>query len=68
MDKNRLRKNKYAVGHSECIVFSVIANKVRDVSNEEQLGLLIRWMDKEMEVLESFIGLIHLTKFDAEKI
>ena len=38
--------------------FAVIADEVRDVSNHEQLGISIRWVDKEMEVQEFFIGLI----------
>lgn len=48
--------------------FAVIADEVRDVSNHEQLGISIRWVDKEMEVQESFIGLIDLPKCDAATI
>lgn len=48
--------------------FAIIADEVRDCSNHEQLGISIRWVDKELEVQETMIGLIDLPKCNADTI
>ena len=39
-------------------IFSVIADEGRDCSNKEQMPLIIRYVDKRLEVQESFMGFV----------
>ena len=43
--------------HEGIRVFSVIADEGRDCSNKEQMPL-IRYVDKNMEIQESFVGFV----------
>ena len=40
--------------------FSILADETRDISNEEQLVIIIRWVNKIYEVQEDLIGMIHV--------
>ena len=40
--------------------FSILADETRDISNEEQLVIIIRWVNKVFEVQEDLIGMIHV--------
>jgi len=40
--------------------FSILADETRDISNEEQLIIIIRWVNKVFEVQEDLIGMIHV--------
>lgn len=40
--------------------FSVMANETRDVSNNEQLTIVIRWVDADYVIHEDFIGMVHV--------
>ena len=48
--------------------FRILADELRDISNQEQLGITIRWVDDQLEINEDFIGLINLTKADANSV
>ena len=36
--------------------FSIICHEYTDISNKEQLTICIRWVDKELEAHEDFLG------------
>ena len=40
--------------------FSVMADETRDVSNNEQLTVVIRWVDADYVIHEDFIGMVHV--------
>ena len=40
--------------------FSVMADETRDVSNNEQLTIVIRWVDTDDVIHEDFIGMVHV--------
>ena len=40
--------------------FSIIADETRDVSNSEQLSIIIRWVDDDYIIHEDFIGMVHV--------
>ena len=40
--------------------FSVMADETRDISNDEQMTVVIRWVDLNYTVHEDFIGMIHV--------
>jgi hypothetical protein len=48
--------------------FAVIADKTRDISNKEQLSICIRWVSENYTVYEDFIGMLAVTKFDADSL
>ena len=56
---NEIRAAKY---------FSVLADEVRDISNQEQLCITIRWVDDDLRVHEDLVGLVSLPKGDANTI
>ena len=37
-----------------------MADETRDVSNSEQLGIVIRWVDTDYIIHEDFIGMVHV--------
>ena len=39
-------------------VFSVIADEARDISNKEQMPLIIRYVDKHYKIYEKFIAFL----------
>ena len=50
-------------------LFSVLADESRDISNEEQLTCIIRWVYlPNLEINEDFIGMYLIKKPDAETI
>ena len=40
--------------------FSILADETRDISNEERLVIIIRWVNKVIKVQEDLIGMIHV--------
>ena len=40
--------------------FSIMADETRDISNNEQLTIVIRWVDMNYAVHEDFIGMVHV--------
>ena len=48
--------------------FSVIVDEATDVSNKEQLVLCIRWVDKELNIHEDPVELVHVSKTDANTL
>ena len=42
-----------------------MADETRDISNQEQLSVCIRWIDSGFTIHEDFIGMIHVEKTDA---
>ncbi len=45
-----------------------MADETTDVSNKEQLTLVIRWVDENFEVHEEFLGLYNLLSTTADSI
>ena len=48
--------------------FSIICDKYTDISNKEQLTICIRWVDKEFEAHEDFLGFYNIPDIGAETI
>jgi len=53
-----LRRVAKDIADSAC--YSILADESTDVSNIQQLVICIRWVTKDLEVLEQFIGLVPL--------
>ena len=52
----------------ETSIFSIMADETRDISNQEQLSICIRWIDSEFSIHEELIGMVHVEKTDATSI
>ena len=48
--------------------FSIICDEHTDISNKEQLIICIRWVDKELEAHEDFLGFYNVPDIGAETI
>ena len=46
----------------------LMVDEATDVSNKEQLTIIIRWVDEDLNVFEDFLGLYHLMTTDAPSI
>ena len=42
--------------------FSILADEVQDVSNKQQMSLVIRFLDLSFSVREEFVGFIHCSE------
>ncbi|KAL6554076.1 hypothetical protein OROMI_019749 [Orobanche minor] len=42
-------------------LFSILVDECRDVSVKEQMGIVVRYVDKKGCVIERFLGLVHVT-------
>ena len=60
-----LQKIKREVQNSSC--FAVMADETRDKGGSEQLSVCVRFV-RGAQIIERFIGYLHLEKFDAETI
>ena len=49
-------------------LFSIICDEYTDISNKEQLIIRIRWVDKELEAHEDFLGVYNVPNIGAETI
>ena len=49
----------------EATWFAVLADETADISNQEQLSMSIRWVNKTYKVHEDFIGLVHVPNITA---
>ena len=49
-------------------IFSIVADETRDITNQEQLSICIRWVDEEFTIHEDLIGLVHVEKTDADSL
>ena len=47
---------------------AIICDKYTDISNKEQLTICIRWVDKELEAHEDFLGFYNVPDIGAEAI
>ena len=47
---NEIKKNR---------VFSVLADEATDVSNQEQMSLVIRFINTEMKIKEEFVAILN---------
>ncbi len=45
--------------------YAVQADEASDVSNNKQMYIAIRWVDKEYNISEQLIGLVHVPQTDA---
>ena len=45
-----------------------MADETRDISNQEQLSICIRWIDSEFSIHDDLIGMVHVEKTDATSI
>lgn len=48
--------------------YAILVDETRDVSNKEQLTLIIRWVDNEFEIHEDFVGFMSMDKVDSESL
>ena len=48
--------------------FTIMVDETTDVSNREQVVLCIRWVSKDFEVHEDFIGLYKVDQIDARTL
>ena len=48
--------------------FSILCDEYTDVSNKEQLTLCVRWIDKELEAHEDFLGFVNIPNIRADTI
>ena len=48
--------------------FSIICDEYTDISNKEKLIICIRWVDKELEAHEDFLGFYNVLVIGAETI
>ncbi|XP_028416224.1 52 kDa repressor of the inhibitor of the protein kinase-like [Dendronephthya gigantea] len=39
--------------------YAIIADEARDISNKEQMSLVLRFVDEEMNIREEFVGFLH---------
>ena len=53
---------------SDAPYFSILADEVTDVSNREQLSLVIRFVDSGGNINEEFLGFHNLQRITAEAI
>ena len=53
-------------------IFAVMADELLDNSNKEQLSLVIRYVDRDFNIREDFVGFLHcesgLTGLDLSKL
>jgi len=50
---------------SDAKYFSVIGDEITDVAGKQQLGICLRWVDKDFFIHEDFVGLYEVNKADA---
>ena len=48
--------------------FSIICDEYTDISNKEQLTICIRWVDKELQAHEDFLGFYNVPDIGAETL
>ena len=48
--------------------FAILADETADIANLEQLSLSIRWVTKDYEIHEDFIGLVHVPTITSKAI
>ena len=48
--------------------FSIICDEYTDISNKEQLTICIRWVDKELQAHEDFLGFYNVPNIGAETL
>ncbi|KAL8126708.1 hypothetical protein AgCh_013833 [Apium graveolens] len=46
-------------------VFSILVDEARDISNKEQMAVVLRFVDKRGCVVEMFVGIVHVTNTTA---
>ena len=46
-------------------VFSILVVEARDISNKEQMAVVLRFVDKKSCVVERFVGIVHVTDTSA---
>lgn len=49
-------------------VYSVLMDETQDLKKHEQVSIVLRYCDKQLNVFESFIGLYRTDKFDGESL
>ena len=49
-------------------IFAVLADETRDITNQEQLAICIRWVDAKFDIHEDLIGLVQLDTTTADSI
>ena len=49
-------------------IYAILADEASDVACNEQLTITICWVSDEYEVFEDLIGLLHLSKTNADAL
>ena len=57
-----------AAGIHESPYFTVMIDETTDITNKEQCTVCIRWVDKNLEVFEDFIGFWQVSSIDANTL
>ena len=59
----------FTTGHGSRLKFyTIVADETEDISNEEQLAICFRWVDKALSIHEDFIDLHSMPQTDADSI
>ena len=48
--------------------YALLVDETRDVSNSEQLTVILRWVDESFEIHEDFVGFMSMEKVDAASL
>ena len=48
--------------------YSIMADECTDIANKEQFTICLRWIDKNLDDHESFIGLYQVDSIDANSL
>ena len=48
--------------------YTIVGDETEDISNEEQLAICFRWVDKALSIHEDFIDLHSMPQTDADSI
>uniref|UniRef100_A0A1S3Z6H0 Zinc finger MYM-type protein 1-like n=1 Tax=Nicotiana tabacum TaxID=4097 RepID=A0A1S3Z6H0_TOBAC len=48
--------------------FEILVNESKDISHKEQMELVLRYVNKEGEVIERFVGIVHVNDTSAQSL
>ncbi len=65
---NDVLRNKVLPNMRNARWFGVMADETEDMSNKEQMTIIVRWVDNDYNIYEEPIGLVQLNKTDAETL
>lgn len=48
--------------------FGILVDESKDISHKEQITLVLRYVDKKGEVIERFVGVVHVSDTSARSL